>query len=67
MKEKQDNHMPRKEAAQQIYELQQSMEEHGYAYSTVYRRIFLDRDTGNWRLIGRGYDYTAGHNTIFSL
>lgn len=47
----------RKEAANEIYSLQKSLEARPFSYKTVYNRVY--NNNGSWRFIGRGYDYTA--------
>lgn len=47
----------RKQATDEIYSLQLTMEARPYSYNTIYRRVY--RHGGAWRFIGRGYDYTA--------
>lgn len=46
------------QAANEIHALQMSMEARPLSLSTVYNRIFKTA-AGVWRLVGRGYDYTA--------
>lgn len=48
----------RKQAAEELFSIQASMEARPYSYNTVYNRIFRN-SLGNWQLIGKGYNYTA--------
>lgn len=49
----------RKQAAQEICALYNAMEVRKVKLETIYRKMYRDRVTGNFRVCGRGYDYTA--------
>jgi hypothetical protein len=51
--------MTRKQAAIELNEIFNSYEMRKNKMETTYRKIFLDRNTGNWRLIGSAHDYTV--------
>ena len=57
MKTTNDTTKTRKQAAQEIHALYNSMEVRPVSFKTIYNRVF--RKNGNWCLIGYGYDYTA--------
>jgi hypothetical protein len=49
----------RQKAVNDIYELQKGMEAKPYSRATVEKRVFFDKTNGTYRMIGKGYDYTA--------
>ena len=51
--------MSRKEAAKQLLHVYNNYEPRKVTLATIYRRVWRDSKTGNWRLIGRAHDYTA--------
>ena len=48
----------RKEAAEELAALYNSIEPRPVKLTTIYRKIWRNA-SGNWRLIGRAHDYTA--------
>ena len=49
--------MKRNEAAKELNAIFNIYETRKNQVSTTYRKIFKDRSTGNWRLIGRMHNY----------
>ena len=51
--------MYRKQASEELNNLYNSYEVRKNKIGTTYKKIFLDKKTGNWRLIGYAHDYTV--------
>lgn len=50
---------PRKTAAAELMAIYNAYEVRKASFATIYRRVWRDSRTGNWRLIGRAHDYTT--------
>jgi len=49
----------RKAAAVELMAIYNAYEVRKVSFATIYRRIWRDSRTGNWRLIGYAHDYTT--------
>jgi hypothetical protein len=49
----------RKAAAVELMAIYNAYEVRKVTFATIYRRIWRDSRTGNWRLIGHAHDYTT--------
>lgn len=49
----------RKQAAEELERIYNWYEPRKVTFATIYRRIWRDSRTGNWRLVGHAHDYTT--------